>query len=253
MIAQDFNFLSQYIMSARKELWNGQPTSELGFRKVDFSFPDGSEVFVEASLDAGLRGVTALYGPNGRGKTTALRLLAGYHESQRGKIFPESERRRLSFSGADGGDLPPYARCRDIMKRSLSESPRQTNDQDLLRNLGLGDSGNRRVKTLSSGQRKRLSLFRALISGRDGILLDEPLSHLDIISQQALLEIVLLVKPKVPVVVATHSPLIADRLVDEPQDSLYWVDGYKPSGGDGSIIRLGSARELEKRTKGSVQ
>lgn len=234
-----------HIKKSRSLRWGESTPSDFGFLDLHFSYNDGGVVFAGASLEASGPGVTALYGPNGRGKTTALRILAGYYKAQQGKIYPPDSIRTLSFSGADGGDLPPYSRCLDVLEYCLVKSQ---DSARVLADLGLRQSAKQRIHTLSSGQKKRLSLFRALVTGRDGILLDEPLAHLDVIAQRELLDALEILKTDTPIVVATHSPLIAQHLVQDSKDALFWVDGYRPSGGKGRIDRLRSIQELDART-----
>lgn len=132
-----------------------------------------------------------LLGGSGCGKTTLLRMLAGFETPTSGTI---------SIDGADMTDVPPYERPVNMMFQSYALFPHMNVEKniayglkrdsvpkleikdrvaDMLAMVELTDFGNRKPRQLSGGQRQRVALARALVKRPKVLLLDEPLAALD--------------------------------------------------------------------------
>ncbi|HLY58537.1 MAG TPA: ABC transporter ATP-binding protein [Stellaceae bacterium] len=135
--------------------------------------------------------IFALLGGSGCGKTTLLRMLAGFAAPSAG---------RITIDDADMTDVPSYERPVNMMFQSYALFPHMTVERNVgygLRSLKLdkaaaqqrirealdmvqlGHLGKRKPHQLSGGQKQRVALARALIRRPKVLLLDEPLSALD--------------------------------------------------------------------------
>lgn len=142
---------------------------------------------VRIDIAAGER--VALIGPNGSGKTTLLRALAGIEGDRlpgtgiriAGEdlhaVSPASRSRLLSFLPASREVRWPIP-VRDVIALGLTR-PDEQRVAELLEQLRLGAFAERPIDSLSTGERARALLGRALANRPHLLLLDEPLSNLD--------------------------------------------------------------------------
>ena len=134
----------------------------------------------------------SLLGPSGCGKTTTLRLIAGFEQPTTGRVM---------IRGTDMAGLPPYRRAVNTVFQSYALFPHMSvaeniayglrqhhvkrpeirrRVQEALEMVRLGGAGARRTNELSGGQQQRVALARALVNRPTVLLLDEPLSALDL-------------------------------------------------------------------------
>ncbi|MFD1329157.1 ABC transporter ATP-binding protein [Mycoplana ramosa] len=164
-------------------------------RKVGKSFGKGIyavPVLDNVSVDIGRREFFTLLGPSGCGKTTLLRLIAGFETANNGSI---------AIEGQDVTSIPPFRRPVNTVFQSYALFPHLTVAQNVafaleeqrlgrdaikkrvgeaLEMVRMGAFAGRRPAELSGGQQQRVALARALAPRPKVLLLDEPLSALDL-------------------------------------------------------------------------
>ena len=175
----------------------------IGLDGIAFSY-DGRPVLSRFDLSVANGQVLALLGPSGCGKTTVLRLILGLAVPDKGTVrlgnAAVSERGRLLVSPEDRGlavvfqDLAlwPHLTVRGnlsfgLAARGVSRSERESRITAILERLGLADKGSRYPGRLSGGERQRVAIARALVLEPRAVLLDEPLSNLDVTLKRELL------------------------------------------------------------------
>ena len=153
---------------------------------------DGERVLDRLNLSIGDGEFVTLLGSSGCGKTTTLRVIAGFIQPQSGEVF---------FDGKSVAGLPPYKRpVNTIFQRyalfpnynvyeniafglKLKKVPKDEITErvtEMLRLVNLSGFENRSVTRLSGGQQQRVAIARALINQPKVLLLDEPLAALDL-------------------------------------------------------------------------
>ena len=130
-----------------------------------------------------------IVGASGAGKTTLLRLIAGLDNPDEGSILLRGEevsrpgwsrpphRRKVGFQFQDSA-LWPHMTLRENVAYALDGD--QHRADEYLERAGLLTLTDRRPAEVSGGEARRAALARALAAGRDVILLDEPLSNLQV-------------------------------------------------------------------------
>ncbi|MBL4872798.1 MAG: molybdenum ABC transporter ATP-binding protein [Rhodobacteraceae bacterium] len=188
---------------------------------------------IEFNEGISLNGITALFGPSGSGKSTLLRIIAGFEK--RGNI-------RLTYDNAIWTDTnarifcPPHERPVGMVfqddrlfshlsvagnlafadKRSPKVNHPITMDQ-VVKSLDLLNLLNKFPATLSGGEKQRVALGRTLLTQPELLLLDEPLSALDIRRKAELLPFLEKIPREfgVPAIFVSHAIDEVARLADE--------------------------------------
>lgn len=192
---------------------------------------DGRDLFTSLTLHIATGERVALLGPSGSGKTTLLRIIAGLEAAESGRIV---------INDRDVTNVAPHARGVGMVfqdnqlfphldvaanvgygeaVRRLPRDERERVVAEMLGLVGLRGFAGRDVTTLSGGEAKRVALARALAPQPAVLLLDEPLTGLDVELHDRLLADVrtVLATRKTTTLHVTHDPAeaaaIADRVV----------------------------------------
>ena len=174
---------------------------------------DRTAVLAGVDLGGATGEVTVLMGPNGGGKTTLLRAIAGLQKPLAGTAWRQAG--RVAYLPQDPAVLLHRRSVQDevdyTLRRAGSHEPRGL----VLRRLGLADLASRYPGDLSSGQRQRAALA-AILAGSPGlVLLDEPTRGMDANARSALVRILReMAVAGASVVVATHDADLAADLAD---------------------------------------
>lgn len=169
------------------------------------------------------KGVTALFGLSGSGKTSIINLVSGLIHPEKGeislnnKVLVDTEKsinlppnkRNIGYVFQDARLFPHYR-----VKGNLTYGMSKQNKEQAVRNfekitklLGISHLLKRYPVTLSGGEKQRVAIGRALLTTPDLLLMDEPLSALDIPRKKELLDYleVLSNEINIPIVYVTHS------------------------------------------------
>jgi ABC-type Fe3+/spermidine/putrescine transport system ATPase subunit len=154
---------------------------------------EGAEPFtVDAEIAVDEGETLVVLGPSGSGKTLLLESIAGFHPCDG----------RVVLDDRTIGDLPPERRGFGFVFQDYALFPNMTvrenvafgepyhdevrEPDELLADLGVSHLADRRPRTLSGGEAQRVALARSLAVDPDAMLLDEPLSALDVPTRQSL-------------------------------------------------------------------
>jgi spermidine/putrescine ABC transporter ATP-binding subunit len=169
----------------------------LGVRLADvsvvFRHPRRGDVAAVKSLDLDIRPgeFLTLLGASGCGKTTVLRMIAGFQRPTSGQVLiGDSDVTQLAANQRDIGfvfqnyALFPHLSVFEnvaygLRVKRLDQADIRQRADDGLRQVGLEGLGDRLITELSGGQQQRVALARAIVIKPDVLLFDEPLSNLD--------------------------------------------------------------------------
>jgi manganese transport system ATP-binding protein len=236
---------------------------------TDVTLSYGSTVAIASSTFAIPSGtVTAVIGPNGAGKSTILNAIAGLITPTTGSIdvpVIAGDRRRIAYvlQSTKVNDALPIS-VREVVTmgrysttgsyRLVSADDRDAVDNAMAR-VGITDIAGKRLQDLSGGQRQRVFVAQGLAQDHDVLLLDEPLTGIDLPTAQAIDKVIHDETGRGCTVVMTthdlseaqyadHVLLISGRVVAHgPPDAVLTPDNLADAYGP-SLLHIGDAGQL---------
>jgi ABC-2 type transport system ATP-binding protein len=200
--------------------------------------------------------IVGLLGPNGAGKTTTQRMLATLLLPTAGEAEvagcdlrrdPIGVRRQLGYVSQTGGTNPAAKVDEELVTQAelygLSRATGRARAKQLRDLLDLTDLGDRLIKTLSGGQRRRLDIALGLVHEPKLVFLDEPSTGLDPQTRANLWTHIrtLRDRDRATILLTTHYLEEADALCDR----ILIID-------QGKIVATGTPTELKRRISGDV-
>ena len=210
----------------------------LTIERLNVSF-DGRDVLHNLNLKLSSGEIVVILGPSGCGKTTLLRTIAGLQEQDSGTIslLDEPIHDRLCEQRGIGMlfQRPVLFPFKDVLGNILFAYKKKNlqNMDDVhsvMNEMGLIGKEQQSIETLSGGEAQRVVLARILLTEPRLLLLDEPLSALDVdLRRKIALEIRSILKSRsIPAIHVTHDPAEAELIGDR---ILHWNE-LQPGGDD---------------------
>ena len=216
---------------------------------------DGRKVLDDVSMQIAAGETLSVLGSSGSGKTTLLRVVAGFIApglgavsvgeavaSERGRVAIPPEERGIAMVFQDLA-LWPHLTVHGNLSFGLESGrvPRAERDERIaamLARVGLAGKARKHPGELSGGERQRVAIARALVADPRAVLLDEPLSNLDVGLKQELLGLFreLLRERGTTALYVTHDPREARALAERTAV----LDA-------GRVVHLGALDELRGR------
>lgn len=213
---------------------------------------------LDVAFEAG-KGVTGIIGPSGAGKTTLLEAIAGLTRPESGRIalgnavFLDTERgirlppdqRRIGYVFQEARLFPHLSVARNLDYGATRRGAGGAISRDeVVALLGLADLLERRPHRLSGGEAQRVAIGRALLAGPRLILMDEPLSSLDIRRRREIMPFIEALHRRLdlPILYVSHNIDEIVRLADR----VVVMEGGKivASGGVADVLNRSDIRSL---------
>lgn len=177
-------------------------------RRLYFSYEESSKILQDIDFSIANGEVISLLGPNGSGKTTLLRCINGLLKPKGGNVYVKGQdignmkrkkiARHIAYVPQDHRTTFPYTVLDVVLLGrtpyiGVFSSPKQSDIDsayEVLKSVGIEHLSNKPYTHLSGGEMRLVLIARALCSGAEVLLLDEPTSNLDLRHQGDVLRII---------------------------------------------------------------
>ncbi len=153
----------------------------LALQDLTIGYPGAAPLLEGLRLEAPAGARIVITGPNGSGKTTLLRTIAGKLPPLDGRVY-QGPSVSLGFMTQEQIGLDPALTPLQTVQHAFSNETKARTFLGYF--LFSGDEPLRPNSQLSYGQRARLALAKMIVAGRNVLLLDEPINHLDILARE---------------------------------------------------------------------
>lgn len=193
-----------------------------------------------------------IVGPNGAGKTTLLRAIAGVLKPMKGQVIIHKPNLSLGYvpqrslleetyplTAMEVVSMGLYKRVGVL--RSVRKFEKKA--REVLRVVGLEEMEKKLYRELSGGQKQKVLLARALVSEPEILLLDEPITDLDIASQKSMLDFLTHLNKEKGITILLVSHLL-DVVAERAEKIVMLGDGKVVSGKRDEMLSPGMLREF---------
>jgi len=239
----------------------------LTVRNMSFAYNEKKPLINSFNITIGAGERVCVVGPNGKGKSTLLKLLAGQLQPQIGEVVYHPAVKKGFFEQTNIKSLVASRTVEEEILYSNSNVDRQLARDICGAMMFSGDDALKKISVLSGGEKSRVMLGKVLATPVNVLLLDEPTNHLDMESCDALLAAI--DSYEGTVIIVTHNEMflhaLAERLIVFTDDAIGIFDGsyqrFLDKGGWGDEIRTPAtsrnddlnAQKPNKRTKKDVR
>lgn len=221
--------------------------SDIILKNISHSYDGKGKVLKHADITIRQGEFFTLLGPSGCGKTTLLRILAGFILPTEGSVIigekditqlgPEKRNMGIVFQNYA---LFPNMTVKDniaygLKVRKLSKKVIQEKCDYYMELAGLKELENRKIQELSGGQQQRVAIARALVIEPQMLLLDEPMSNLDVALRVKMREEIRAIQQKIG---------ITTLFITHDQQEALAVSDKIAVMKDGEVLQVGTPREI---------
>lgn len=208
-------------------------------------------VLKDLNIEFGQSGIVGLLGPNGSGKTTLLKCILGMVLPDSGHIFVNNENILGKYSYRENlGYLPQIVQFpenlqgRELIQLMKNMKPGVSREQKLIDLFDLEKELDKKMGSLSGGNKQKINITLALMYDDPILILDEPSTGLDPLSLRNFKEFLIAEKARGKLIIlTTHIMGLAEELAD---DILFMLDGKVYYNGSlDQLIKMQNANNLE--------